>query len=74
MNFSAGGHGSQHGRWLPDYDCRWRHRGDRRAHPKLGLEGGTCIHGMSGEAKGQAVVGIAGFYWLASLGLAFSRL
>ena len=48
--------------------------GNRRARPKIGLEGGTCIRGLSGEANGQAVVGIAGFYWLASVGLAFSRL
>jgi hypothetical protein len=43
------------------------------AGARIGLEGGSVIHGVSGEANGQAAAGIAGFYWLASVGLALER-
>jgi hypothetical protein len=46
---------------------------NRLAGVRIGAEGGSAIHRFSGEANGQAVVGISGFYWLASVGITLSR-
>jgi hypothetical protein len=43
-----------------------------RARPSIALEVGRVIVALNGEANGQAVAGIAGYYLLANLGLALS--
>jgi hypothetical protein len=40
--------------------------------PSLALEGGYVLHGVKGEADAQAVVGMTGYYLLATLGIAVS--
>jgi len=43
-----------------------------RFRPSIALEGGGVLHGTKGEADGRSVVGMTGYYGLASIGVAVS--
>jgi hypothetical protein len=43
-----------------------------KLRPSIALEGGGVVHGTRGEADGRSVVGMTGYYGLASIGLAVS--
>jgi hypothetical protein len=43
-----------------------------QVRPGIAVEGGFVLHGLKGEANGQPVVGISGYYLLAAIGIAVS--